>query len=638
MQLVISTKEKAPKNEGRLVASTKRNVNQKMHEKVSEYEEDNMALESIHNVEKTAEKGLGVFKSTNLMIKNHQRKKINKLEKRQFKSEVNFKYEKFLRDNPEIKEDKHLKRQQKKRIKKEYASSLRKEKSKHNNSKKYAKKATHTTTDIAKKLVEKAKGKKIMIFAIVALVILLICIMSMFSSCAAMFGNTSNTVVGASYLSEPAEIDKTDASFSQKEMELQNTIDKIETDHPGYDEYHYNLGEIGHNPFTLIGYLSAVNTKFTAVGVEPQVEALFNEMYTLDLVPKTEIRKREVPSTDADGNQVYDADGNPVMQEEEYTVNILEVTLVVVPLEDIVESHMDSNQMKAYTLYSSSYGLLQRYGTPIDLHWYNYISSYYGYRKNPNTNASEFHRGVDIALPVGTEVFSCQDGTIMEAAFDSYYGNYVVIQNTLGYTTKYAHLESLNVSTGDSIKIGYLVGTTGNTGTSIGSHLHIECMYNGEYFNPLFYVNIGSGTLYGEQPGQSGDGNPPASYADADVARLMNEAQKYLGMDYEWGGSSPATGFDCSGFVCWVYTKSGVYNLPRTTAQSIYNKCTPVSASEAQAGDLIFFTGTYTSGNPVTHVGIYCGNGTMIHCGDPIKYSNINTSYWQSHFYSFGRL
>lgn len=105
-----------------------------------------------------------------------------------------------------------------------------------------------------------------------------------------------------------------------------------------------------------------------------------------------------------------------------------------------------------------------------------------------------------------------------------------------------------------------------------------------------------------------------------------------------WGGSSPSTSFDCSGFVCWVFTNSGVHNLPRTTAQGIYDQCTPVSAADAKAGDIIFFTGTYNSPGPVSHVGIYCGNGVMIHCGDPIKYASINTPYWQSHFYSFGRL
>ena len=104
------------------------------------------------------------------------------------------------------------------------------------------------------------------------------------------------------------------------------------------------------------------------------------------------------------------------------------------------------------------------------------------------------------------------------------------------------------------------------------------------------------------------------------------------------GGSSPSTSFDCSGFVCWVYTASGVHNLPRTTAQGIYNQCAIISPSEAKPGDIIFFTGTYDSPGPVSHVGIYVGDGMMLHCGSPIQYANINSSYWQTHFYAFGRL
>ena len=146
---------------------------------------------------------------------------------------------------------------------------------------------------------------------------------------------------------------------------------------------------------------------------------------------------------------------------------------------------------------------------------------------------------------------------------------------------------------------------------------------------------------YGETPGGTGGGTsnviPPESYDDATVQTLMREANRYLGMPYTFGGTAPAS-FDCSGFVCWVFSNSGVHNLPRTTAQGIYDQCTPVSAADAKAGDIIFFTGTYNAGRPVTHVGIYCGNGTMVHCGDPIQYTSINTSYWQSHFYGFGRL
>ena len=537
------------------------------------------------------------------------------------------------------------KRLQKQRIKREYMKARQKGAAT-KAAQEAVSKTANTATAIAKKLQEIASKNAGVLITVGIMAVLLIMIMTSVSSCGAMFADTQSTVLAASYLSEPAEIDATDLQFTRLELDLQNEIDNIETDYPGYDEYSYNLGEIGHNPFTLIGYLSAVHTEFTASEVESEVQALFDEMYTLTLTPDTETRTRTVtktgtrtvtdPVTGEETEEEYEYE-----EEEEYEVSILRVVLTVKPLETIVAGKMDAEQTEIYAMYAETGGLLQQFASPLDLYWYNYISSYYGYRKNPNTGNEELHRGVDIAVPTGTTVYAAHDGTVTTAAYDSYYGNYVVIEKD-GYTTKYAHMDSLSVSAGQSITKGTVIGTTGNTGSSTGSHLHIECLYNGEYYNPLFYFDVGEGTLYGESPGGGGGapGNaiPPDSYDDATVQALMEEAAKYLGYPYVWGGSSPSTSFDCSGFVCWVFTNSGVHNLPRTTAQGIYDQCTPVSASEAKAGDIIFFTGTYNSAGAVSHVGIYCGNGVMIHCGDPIKYASINTPYWQSHFYSFGRL
>ena len=130
---------------------------------------------------------------------------------------------------------------------------------------------------------------------------------------------------------------------------------------------------------------------------------------------------------------------------------------------------------------------------------------------------------------------------------------------------------------------------------------------------------------------------PPQALADPEFAAMIAEAEKYLGYPYVWGGSSPSTSFDCSGFVCWVINQSGVESVGRTTATGLFNSCSHIPPGEAQPGDLIFFQGTYdTSG--ASHVGIYVGNGMMIHCGSPIQYTSINTSYWQSHFLGYGRL
>lgn len=137
--------------------------------------------------------------------------------------------------------------------------------------------------------------------------------------------------------------------------------------------------------------------------------------------------------------------------------------------------------------------------------------------------------------------------------------------------------------------------------------------------------------------------NPPDEYtvnsvymSDPTFAILITEAEKYLNYPYVWGGSNPDTSFDCSGFVSYVLTNSGLVNTGRLGAQGLYNVCTPVSRANAKPGDLIFFTGTYDTPG-VSHVGIYVGDNVMLHCGDPIQYSAINTSYWQSHFYAFGR-
>ena len=618
------------------------------HGKVAESEKENSAVEGAHKTEQKAEDAYSFVKRHYKSKEQRQRGKVAKLEKKQFQKEVNFRYQKFLEENPEMQE-KTLKKQlqkrlQKQRIKREYAKARRAGQVA-KNTKEAAVKSTNFTTTVAKKIQETTAKHASLLVAVAAFGVLLIMIMTSISSCGAMFSEGMSTTLAGSYMSVPAEIDAADLTFSKFEMELQKEIDSIETDYSDYDEYRYNLDAIGHDPFALISYLSAVYTEFTVADVQSEIESLFDEMYELTLNPTEETRTRIVTKTGT--RTVTNADGTTSTEtytyeeEEEYTVTILEVTLTAKNLNVVVAGHMNSEQKEIYALYNETHGLTQQFYTPLNLYWYNYVSSYYGYRINPIMGDEQFHRGVDIAVPTGTTVLAAMDGTVTTAAYDSYYGNYVVIEDSKGYCTKYAHMDTLSVSAGQAVKHGDTIGTTGNTGSSTGSHLHIECLYNGEYYNPLFYFEAGEGTLYGETgaPG-SGGGNaiPPDSYDDAAVQALMEEAAKYLGYPYVWGGSSPSTSFDCSGFVCWVFTNSGVHNLPRTTAQGIYDQCTSVSVADAKVGDIIFFTGTYNSAGPVSHVGIYCGNGTMIHCGDPIKYASINTSYWQSHFYAFGRI
>ena len=129
---------------------------------------------------------------------------------------------------------------------------------------------------------------------------------------------------------------------------------------------------------------------------------------------------------------------------------------------------------------------------------------------------------------------------------------------------------------------------------------------------------------------------PAEALTDSEFAAIYKEAQKYVGTPYVWGGSTPKTGFDCSGYVCWVYNQNG-YNVGRTTAEGLWQKSQPIREAEAKPGDLVFFEGTYDTPGK-SHMGIYLGNGMMLSAGDPIKYANIHSSYWQKHLAGFGRL
>ena len=613
---------KKPKRENPVTAAQRRAMMEAqgfVHQKISENEKDNAGVEGAHKAEQAGEDAVRYVQRFKGNKYARRQNKVAALEKKQFKAETNFRYQKYLEEHPEVKKKALQKRLQKQRIKREYAKAMKKG-AEAKQAAGYAKKAAQTTTNIARKIQEFVRKHLGAIATIGLFGLFFMLIAAGVSSCSAVLNGGLSTTMAGSYQSVPAQLDASDEAMTSREMALQNTIDAIEEDYPDYDEYNYNLEEIGHNPFTLINYLSAIRVDVVAVDCDAEIESLFNEMYELTLTPRTETRTRTVINEET-GEE----------EEEEYEVQILDVELTRKPLEDIVADRLTGNDDASalYSAYQTTNGALQQFYTPLDIDWYNMISSYYGYRKNPVTGDNQFHRGIDIAVPEGTEVYASQDGIVTTAEYNDEYGNYIVIEDSNGFVTKYAHLQSINVTAGQTVKHGAVIGKTGNTGSSTGSHLHLECLASGEYYNPLFYFENGNGSIYGTTDPIGGNG---------DVAALFSEAERYLGYPYVWGGSSPSTSFDCSGFVCYVLTHSGYCNMPRTTAQGIYNQCTHISASEARAGDIIFFTGTYNSGNPVTHVGIYAGNGQMIHCGDPIKYTSINTPYWQNHFYAFGRV
>ncbi len=403
-----------------------------------------------------------------------------------------------------------------------------------------------------------------------------------------------------------------------------------------------NIGPIEHDPYVLMGYLTSAYQNFTYAQIEGVLRELFNGQYSLSFSEETETRYRTETSIDPET-------GEETEKEVPYEWHILNVTLTSVPLENLVVSRMNADQKEICEILLQTKGNRQYVKNVFNTNWLPYVTSYYGYRVHPISGGKNYHTGVDIGMPQGTEILAGHDGTVTLAGNAGGYGLCVAIEGEAyeghSLTTKYGHCSQILVSAGQEVKAGDVVAKVGSTGNSTGPHLHLEVLVDGQYRNPLYFADTGdTSERHLPEAGAGGGGNyfdydvPPEALADEKFAAMLAEAEKYLGYPYVWGGASPSTSFDCSGYVSWVVNHCGVgWNFGRLTADGLLGVCTPVSSADARPGDLIFFQGTYnTSG--ASHVGIYVGNGMMIHCGDPISYANINTSYWQQHFYTFARL
>ena len=379
-----------------------------------------------------------------------------------------------------------------------------------------AAKATQTAGSKAKATIQTffRKNKGIFIGAgVIALFVLIFG--AILSSCTAMMQGMQNTFISSTYPSQDADIYAAENAYLALEEELNEQINNMESTHPGYDEYNYQIDEISHNPYQLISYLTAKYEEFTYAQVAGEVESLFTQQYELIVDEVIETRTRTETRTGT--RTVTDPETGEESEEEyevevEYEYRILNITLINHGFDSVARGNMDSDQSGRYTLYNATYGNR------------NYL-------------------------------------------FDT---------------------ATLPTYTGDEGEFGYEI--------------------------------------------------PAEALTDESFARMIAEAEKYLGYPYVWGGSSPSTSFDCSGFVCWVINNCGNgWNVGRTTANGLRSHCAYVSPEEAKPGDLIFFQGTYNT-TGASHVGIYVGNGMMIHCGDPVQYTSVQTSYWQSHFLAYGRI
>lgn len=603
----------------------------KVHQKIREVEHENVGVEAGHKVEFATERAVGRFLRWNRRrLKSKPYRMERKARLNVSKANADMAYRQLLKDNPELQKKALNKWIQKQKIKRKYAAAARET----------AKGAKHTQNVLTAtgqiiRAVAQAIGAHKAVLGIVALAVLVVVLFgSMFSSCTAMLSGVQSAVISTCYVANDKEINDSELKYTELETDLQKNIDDTEADYPGYDEYRYNIGEIGHNPYELMGYLSAAYDAFTYAQVEAELSRLFGEQYTLTREEIVEVRYRTETHTDEDGND-YEV-------EVPYNWYVLQTTLTVRPLADIIAGSLaPGDQTDRYGVYMQTYGNRQSYGNPFDFAWLGYVTSPYGYRIHPISGEKNLHRGMDIGVASGTPIKAIQDGRVVSAGDAGDYGLCVVIEGEDGYQSRYAHCSSLSVNAGQEVKRGDIIAAVGSTGNSTGPHLHLEVTHNGEYLNPYYFVDNGGD---GFTPGGGAAGNPDIPdysgepMGDGSFEAMLAEAEKYIGMPYVWGGSSPSTSFDCSGYVSWVINHSGVGSVGRQTASGLYNLCTPVSKDNMQPGDLIFFTGTYSSPTPVSHVGIYIGGGRMLHCGDPIGYANINSNYWSLHYYSGGRL
>ena len=603
-----------------------------VHRKIYQNEHENIGVQAAHRTELVGE---AVLRYTYRARKLAPYNKVKRLQNRTINAQAKAAYQKALAENPAIKKG-IAKLMYKQKLKRKYAKAAREAQK----TGKRAKDTAVTTEKIVKIIAQSIKNHPVVWLVTVLLLLVILFIASTVTSCSGISFGSVGLFATSSYLADDDVISQAELTYTEWETDLQIEIDNIESTHPGYDEYRYQINAIEHDPYVLMGYLTAVYGDFDTATAESAMRGLFNSQYRLTLTEEIEKRKRSESQTDPTTHK-------QTSTEVEYEYKILNVKLNATPLENVVVSRMNKEQKEICELLMTTKGSRQYVENVFgDTNWLPFVTSYYGYRVHPISGGKNYHTGVDIGMSQGTEILAGHDGVITTAGMSGGYGLCVVIEGETSdgksLLTRYGHCTELLVSVGDTVSAGDVIAKVGSTGNSTGPHLHLEVIVNGNYLNPLYFAETGDETEK-HLPTVTGGGNnythytvPPEALSDARFKAILTEAEKYLGYPYVWGGSSPETSFDCSGYVSWVLNHSG-WDIGRLGVWGLEALCTPVSPEEAKPGDLVFFERTYdTTGT--SHVGIYVGDGMMIHCGDPISYANINTSYWQEHFYGFGRL
>ena len=503
-----------PKKPGNLAKDA---LSAKAHQSVRNADQDNNSgVEAAHFTEGSAEGAARAGSRFQYGRKLRQYKKLERLEKKADKDAVDSIFAERMKSDPQAGSNFFSRWRQKQAIKKEYAAAKAGAAAAENTAAGTAK-AAQGTASMTEKAFQFVQSHSHIIIGIAAVGLLVLVIAGSVSSCSVLINGGGNVVLGTSYTAEDEDLKGVETDYTKLEDKLRKKIDRIETDHPGYDEYRYNLAEIGHNPYELASLLTVEFENYTRSQVQARLQSIFEAQYELKLVEKVEIRTRK-------------------------------------------ETRV-------------------------------------GYSYNPIT------------------------GT----------GHTYTYQVTVQYEYKILNVTLLNRG------VDYVARNSGLTDDQLQRYeVTLECRGNRD--------DLFAGIAFATPDGAGSSGEyqdydiPGEALTDEKFRKMITEAEKYLGYPYVWGGSSPSTSFDCSGFVSWVINHCGNgWNVGRQTANGLMGKCDIIPKSEAKPGDLIFFQKTYnTSG--ASHVGIYVGNGMMIHCGNPISYASIETSYWRQHYYCMGRI
>ena len=441
----------------------------------------------------------------------------------------------------------------------------------------------------------------ILIAGILAIIILVIS--SSLSSCSAMLSGTGNAVLATSFTATDEDIRGAEADYRAMEAELREKILKIRENNPDYDEYEINTEEINHNPYELAAFLTVLYEDYHREDVQKTLKDIFKAQYEYSTSHRTETvtETKQIRVGESLGQVVTSGycncpiccgkwSGGPTASGVYPTANH---TIAVDAYNPFVP--MGTKVIMNGTEYTvEDTGAFDRYGVQFDVyyddHW---TATLHGHKTWEAYIADDNGSNV-------VEVTKTETKRILTVKVINHSLNSVV--------------ESWGLSDEQLERYHVLVAQKGNR----------------DYLFPDdIYANPGD-VLHYDIPGEA--------LSDVRFARMMQEAEKYLGYPYVWGGSNPSTSFDCSGFVSWVCNHCGNgWNFGRLGVDGLLSLCAVIPRSEARPGDLIFFERTYDV-TGASHVGIYVGNGMMIHCGNPIQYANIDSNYWRDHFYCFGRL